>query len=74
MAKILHTVTAEAIGCSREIAKSANFGLLYGSGANGLRNYAAGSGVSMTLEEAQKESRSGWFKEFEGIAKWHKKQ
>ena len=34
----LHTVTAEAIGCSRQIAKSANFGLLYGSGANGLRN------------------------------------
>lgn len=67
----LHTVTAEAIGCTRQIAKSANFGLLYGSGANGLRNYAAGSGVSMTLEEAKK-VRYDWFKEFEGIAKWHK--
>tara|TARA_R100001509_G_scaffold105043_1_gene62049 strand:+ start:1628 stop:3448 length:1821 start_codon:yes stop_codon:yes gene_type:complete len=67
----LHTVTAEAIGCTRQIAKSANFGLLYGSGANGLRNYAAGSGVSMTLEEAQN-VRSGWFEQFEGIANWHK--
>lgn len=69
----LHTVTAEAIGCTRQIAKSANFGLLYGSGANGLRNYAAGSGVSMTLEEAQR-VRSNWFEEFEGIAKWHEKE
>ena len=48
----LHTVTAEAIGCSRQIAKSANFGLLYGSGAKGLRNYAASSGVTMTVEAA----------------------
>ena len=69
----LHTVTAEAIGCTRQIAKSANFGLLYGSGAKGLRNYAAGSNVSMTLEEAQK-VRSNWFEEFEGIAEWHKKE
>ena len=50
----LHSVTAESIGCTRQIAKSANFGLLYGSGPNGLRNYAAGMGVSMTLEELQK--------------------
>ena len=39
----LHTVTAEALGCSRQIAKSANFGLLYGSGATGLRQYAGGA-------------------------------
>ena len=71
--KDLHTVTAEAIGCTRQIAKSANFGLLYGSGAKGLRNYAAGSNVSMTLEEAQK-VRSNWFEEFEGIAKWHNEE
>ena len=31
--KDLHTATAEALGCERQIAKSANFGLLYGSGA-----------------------------------------
>lgn len=67
----LHSVTAESIGCTRQIAKSANFGLLYGSGPNGLRNYAAGMGVSMTLEEATK-IRSDWFKAFDGIASWHK--
>ena len=65
----LHTVTAEAIGCTRQIAKSANFGLLYGSGANGLRNYAAGVGVTMTLEEAS-EIRSQWLSTYQGIAAW----
>ena len=65
----LHTVTAEAIGCSRQIAKSANFGLLYGSGAKGLRNYAGGSGITMTLEEAEK-IRKQWLSTYQGIAKW----
>ena len=69
----LHTVTAEAIGCSRQIAKSANFGLLYGSGATGLRNYAGSSGVTMTLEEA-KEIRDQWLKTYQGIAKWQKER
>ena len=67
----LHTVTAEAIGCTRQIAKSANFGLLYGSGANGLRNYAAGSGITMTLEEA-KEIRQQWLDTYQGIAQWQR--
>lgn len=65
----LHTVTAEAIGCSRQIAKSANFGLLYGSGAKGLRNYAAGVGVLMPVEEAA-EIRKQWLDTYQGIAKW----
>ena len=65
----LHDMTAEAIGCSRQTAKSCNFGLLYGSGANGLRNYANGMGVSLTIEEATK-VRAEWLKLFNGIAKW----
>ena len=65
----LHQKTADAIGCTRQVAKSANFGLLYGSGANGLRNYANGMGVTLTLEEATK-VRSQWLKLFNGIAKW----
>ena len=69
----LHTVTAEAIGCSRQIAKSANFGLLYGSGANGLRNYAGSSGVTMTIEEAT-EIRDQWLKTYHGIADWQRKK
>ena len=67
--KDLHDLTAEAIGCSRQVAKSANFGLLYGSGANGLRNYAVGMGVQLSLDEAT-EVRSKWLKTFNGIAKW----
>jgi len=68
----LHTVTAEAIGCSRQIAKSANFGLLYGSGAKGLRNYAAASGITMTSEEAA-EIRKQWLDTYQGIQKWQRK-
>lgn len=68
----LHTVTAEAIGCSRQIAKSANFGLLYGSGATGLRNYAGGVGITMTEEEAT-EIREQWLSTYQGIAQWQQK-
>ena len=65
----LHDLTATAIGCSRQIAKSANFGLLYGSGANGLRNYAVGNGISMTVDEAT-EVRKKWLETYSGIALW----
>lgn len=67
----LHTVTAEAIGCSRQIAKSANFGLLYGSGAKGLRNYAGGVGVVITEDEAS-EIRTQWLDTYQGIRKWQR--
>tara|TARA_B100001093_G_scaffold204278_1_gene196377 strand:- start:86 stop:1924 length:1839 start_codon:yes stop_codon:yes gene_type:complete len=66
-----HTVTAEAIGCDRQTAKSANFGLLYGSGATGLRNYAGGMGITMSQERAI-EIRDNWLKTFSGIADWQK--
>ena len=68
----LHTVTAEAIGCDRQIAKSANFGLLYGAGAEGLRNYAGGSGITMSKERAA-EIRDGWLRTYQGIAEWQLK-
>ena len=70
--KDLHTATAEAIGCERQIAKSANFGLAYGSGAKGLSNYAAGMGVRLTEQEATK-VRAAWLGEYHGVAAWHKK-
>jgi len=66
-----HTVTAEAIGCDRQTAKSANFGLLYGAGAVGLRNYAGGMGVTMTKERAE-EIRNGWLETFSGVAAWQR--
>ncbi len=67
----LHTVTAEAVGCDRQIAKSANFGLLYGSGAKGLRNYAGAMGITMSQDEAAK-IRSEWLREFQGINAWQR--
>ena len=70
--KDLHTATAEALGCERQIAKSANFGLLYGSGAQGLSNYAAGMGVRLSKDEATV-IRTAWLTEYSGIARWHKK-
>ncbi len=70
--KDLHTVTSEALGCDRQIAKSANFGLAYGSGAKGLRNYAAGMGVQITLEEATA-VREQWLNTYYGVRAWHRK-
>ena len=67
----LHTVTAEALGCSRQVSKSANFGLLYGSGAKGLRDYAAASGVALTIDEAT-EIRRQWLETYSGIQAWQR--
>ncbi|MGA0909287.1 MAG: DNA polymerase [Burkholderiaceae bacterium] len=76
----LHTVTAQAIypevtedeaelKMRRQVAKSANFGLLYGSGAKGLRDYAGSMGITMTLDEAQK-VRDTFLATYQGIAAW----
>ena len=65
----LHEYTAQAMGCDRQVAKSANFGLLYGAGAEGLRNYAGGSGLTMTRDEAAK-IRNNWLGTYQGIKKW----
>jgi DNA polymerase I-like protein with 3'-5' exonuclease and polymerase domains len=46
-----------------------NFGLLYGSGAKGLRDYAGSMGITMTLEEAQK-VRDTFLATYQGIAAW----
>jgi DNA polymerase I len=62
-----HEVTKE----QRQIAKSANFGLLFGSGAKGLREYAGASGIQMDLEEAQ-EVRTAFHNIYPGIHKWQK--
>jgi DNA polymerase-1 len=76
----LHTVTAmqiygvpedEVTKEMRQISKSANFGLLYGSGARGLRNYAAGMGVQMDLDEAGK-IRAKFHAAYTGISRWQR--
>lgn len=76
----LHTLTAMQIyGVSedevtkdqRQVSKSANFGLLYGSGAKGLRNYAAGMGIQMDITEAE-EVRKKFHAAYKGISKWQR--
>jgi DNA polymerase-1 len=77
----LHTITARGITGKEEItkekrklAKAVNFGLLYGQGAEGLRNYARGSyGVEMDLEEA-KRYRKRFFETYPGIKGWHERE
>ena len=81
----LHTVTARAIygtaydeandierKSMRQVAKSANFGLLFGSGAKGLRSYAGAMGIQMTLDEAA-EIRDKFRTVYKGIAQWQHK-
>ena len=76
--KDLHTITAmqiygvaedEVTKEQRQIAKSANFGLLYGSGAKGLRNYAATMGIQMDIDEA-KEVQEKFHAAYTGIHEW----
>ena len=78
--KDLHTITATQIyGVKeedvtkeqRQVSKSANFGLLYGSGAKGLRNYAATMGIQMDLDEAAT-VREKFHAAYKGIAEWQR--
>ncbi len=77
----LHTLTAMAIygladeseveKAQRQVAKSANFGLVYGAGASGLRSYAASSGIEMSLEEARY-IRKRFHDTYTGISRWQR--
>lgn len=78
----LHTLTASAIYTEptedekelklrRQVAKSANFGLLFGAGAKGLRNYAGAMGITMTIEEAEA-VRDTFHDTYKGISKWQR--
>ncbi len=77
----LHSITARGITGKEEItkeerklAKAVNFGLLYGQGAEGLRNYARGSyGVEMSLEDAWR-YRQRFFQTYPGIKAWHERE
>jgi DNA polymerase-1 len=73
-----HTATARALlgkkdvsKADRQVAKSANFGLLFGMSAPGLRVYARMTyGVEFTAEEAVKH-REKFFTVYPGLARWH---
>lgn len=55
----------------RSRAKPANFGLLYGMGANGYREYAR-TGYNLVLTEAEAEQQRGaFFDLYSGLLTWH---
>lgn len=58
---------------SRKVVSNCNFGLLYGMGANGFREYAdTAYGVQLTEEEALHVHKS-FFEMWEGIGDWHRR-
>jgi len=77
----IHTITARNITGkeqvskeARKLAKAVNFGLLYGMGPAGLRQYARGSyGVEMTAAEAERYWRS-FFETYPGLKAWHDRE
>jgi DNA polymerase-1 len=79
--KDLHGMTARSVTGREEIsegerklAKAVNFGMLYGQGAGGFRNYARNSyGVEMSLRQAER-YRSRFFKAYPAIRSWHRKE
>jgi DNA polymerase-1 len=76
----VHTLTAatllgkpesEVTKADRQLAKAANFGLLYGMGYRSLRKYAqAEYGVLMTEDEAQQHWET-FFALYPGLRRWH---
>jgi DNA polymerase-1 len=75
----LHTLTAQNLLGSekvtkedRQIAKSANFGLLYGMGAERYQAYAQSNyGVELTLDQAA-DLRRSFFRAYPGLTRWHR--
>ena len=62
---------ADVLPPERQAGKSANFGLLYGMGIYGFREYAETVyGVVFTIEEAAHIHRA-FFATWDGIAQWH---
>jgi DNA polymerase I len=57
----------------RQLAKALNFGLLYGMGAKGFRQYArAQYGLRLSEQEARR-YRDLFFQTYPGLAAWHRR-
>ncbi|MBX6772473.1 MAG: bifunctional 3'-5' exonuclease/DNA polymerase [Chloroflexi bacterium] len=77
----LHALTARLVlgkqdvtKADRQAAKALNFGLVYGMGAETLRQHAAtGYGVTLTPDEAAR-FRSAFFRAYPGLRAWHRRQ
>src|SRR5262249_27001878 len=75
----LHTRTARSVlGIGevtkqhRQLAKALNFGLLYGMGAQGFRQYAQSQyGLDLTEQDACR-YRDAFFRSYPGLAAWHR--
>lgn len=78
----LHTLTAsiitgkpaeEVTKNDRQLAKAVNFGLIYGAGAETLRDYAKSNyDIDLTLKDAE-HFRRKFFKLYRGLMRWHDK-
>lgn len=67
--KPMHAVTKQ----ERQAAKAVNFGLVFGMGAAGLRQYAGQTyGVDMTADQAAL-FRARFFAAYKGLADWHQR-
>ena len=76
----LHLRTAKSLADAgvgkedRKLAKAVNFGLLYGQGARGLKDYARKEyEIDITLEEAALYKRQ-FFESYPGLAAWHERE
>lgn len=55
----------------RQLAKSANFGLLYGAGWRGLQGYIFSSSGQTVTEEEARDLRAKFFTAYPDLAAWH---
>jgi DNA polymerase-1 len=70
-ATVLGKQESEVTKEDRQLAKSVNFGLLYGQSASGLVRYAASS-YGITLTEARAKSiRAAFFRNYTRLRNWH---
>jgi DNA polymerase-1 len=76
----LHSLTAESLASAgvgkedRKLAKAVNFGLLYGQGAAGFKEFARDKyETEITLEEAALYKRR-FFETYPGLAAWHEQE
>jgi DNA polymerase-1 len=70
-ATLLGIDPAQVTKDQRQMAKAVNFGLVYGMGHLGLKDYAWNTyGVRMTLDEAA-QAREQFFRLYPGLRRWH---
>jgi len=76
----IHVLTAKSLASvgvgkeDRKLAKAVNFGLLYGQGAKGLKDYARDKyEMDITLGEAALYKRR-FFETYPGLAAWHERE